>query len=299
MHIRKVRRETFVRGDVVFGKAYFFERMERDIDFHQEYLKIEEIVLNEPEYQYGGYPTINDEISRCFRSWEGRGNYTSFQELRQHLGFGYYKAPKTAQKYIPNGKVTGIDDFLLYCEMLLNMFVNLRDRYANYGNKERAKAIIDTMVYDFELINHEINYIEDNRVIIVQKNTAASAVADIVEPDLGDAIIKYNHHLLKGDLEGKKDILKKIADAIEPKRSDLKIADKIIENNFFYMVNNMNIRHNNCDSSDTNRYNSKFASLSSDEKEEWYDLIYQEGLMAFLSLEKVKINTKIEAFKKL
>ncbi len=278
------------------ARQNFFERMEREIDFHQEYVKIEKIVLNEPG---DGDASINDEILRYFRHWRDRGNYTSFQELRQHLGFEYYKDPKIAWKYIPDGKVAGIEDFLLYCEMLLNLLMNLIDKYANQDNKERAKVIIDTMVYDFELINYEISRLDEDRIIVVQKNVASSAVADIVEPNLGDAIIKYNHHLLKGDLEGKKDILKKIADALEPKRSDLKIADKTIENDFFYLVNNMNIRHNNCDKSDVGRYNDKFASLSVREKKEWYDLIYQEGLMAFLSLEHVKRSKKIAAFKKI
>ena len=39
------------------------------------------------------------------------------------------------------------------------------------------------------------------------------------------------------------------------------------------------------------------ASLSPKEQEEWYDEIYQEGLMAFLSLEQVKRNERIADFK--
>ena len=103
--------------------------------------------------------------------------------------------------------------------------------------------------------------------------------------------------MLKGDIEAKKAILKRIADALEPKRSDLKNANKTIESDFFYMVNNMNIRHNNCDPTDTKKYNAKFAALSVNEQEEWYDEIYQEGLMAFLCLEQVDRNMRIAEFK--
>lgn len=63
------------------------------------------------------------------------------------------------------------------------------------------------------------------------------------------------------------------------------------------MVNNMNIRHNNCDSSDEKKYNEKFASLSPEKQEEWYDEIYQEALMVFLCLEQVERKAKIDAFK--
>ena len=133
--------------------------------------------------------------------------------------------------------------------------------------------------------------------LVVQKDAAVSAVADIVAPELADAIIEYNHHLLKGDLKSKKMILKQIADALEPRRSELKTANKTIENDFFYMVNTMNVRHNNCDVSDPSKYNAKFAGLTDREKEEWYDEIYQEGLIAYLSLEQVDREKKILDFK--
>lgn len=275
------------------ARLNFFERMEREVDFQHEYRKIEDIMLNEPGK---GYHSINDDISESFRKWSGRGNFTSFYELRQHLGFTFYKDLNKSWTYVPSGKISCLDDFLLYCEMLLNMFYNFLVESVSFGNKDRVQSIIDTIQFDVEKIGHEI--INNNgKILILQKNAAATAVADIVTPELGDSIIEYNHHLLKGDIETKKAILKKIADALEPKRADLKATNKNIESNFFYMVNNMNVRHNNCDPADEKRYNAKFALLSAQEKEEWYDEIYQEGLMAFLALEHVEREKKIVAFK--
>lgn len=63
------------------------------------------------------------------------------------------------------------------------------------------------------------------------------------------------------------------------------------------MINCMNVRHNNCDASDKTKYKPQFAALTDKEKEEWYDEIYQEALMAFLSLEQVERNKKISDFK--
>lgn len=59
----------------------------------------------------------------------------------------------------------------------------------------------------------------------------------------------------------------------------------------------MNVRHNNCDASDSGKYNAKFAVLTDVKKEEWYDEIYQEGLVAFLLLEQVNREKRISAFK--
>ena len=59
----------------------------------------------------------------------------------------------------------------------------------------------------------------------------------------------------------------------------------------------MNVRHNNCDVADKKKYNAKFATLTSQEQEDWYDEIYQEGLMAFLMLEQANREKRIAAFK--
>lgn len=63
------------------------------------------------------------------------------------------------------------------------------------------------------------------------------------------------------------------------------------------MVNSMNVRHNNCDAADKKKYNAKFATLTSQEQEDWYDEIYQECLMAFLMLEQANREKRIAAFK--
>lgn len=51
------------------------------------------------------------------------------------------------------------------------------------------------------------------------------------------------------------------------------------------------------DALEPSKYNAKFAGLTDREKEEWYDEIYQEGLMAYLSLEQADREKKILDFK--
>ena len=104
---------------------------------------------------------------------------------------------------------------------------------------------------------------------------------------------EYNHYVLKGDLEKKKNILIKIAASLEPKKSGIKGINNQLCNDYFYLVNNMDIRHNNCDSSDKSNYNAYFDKLTIREKEEWYDEIYQMGLLIFLLLENKGRSTRI------
>lgn len=61
----------------------------------------------------------------------------------------------------------------------------------------------------------------------------------------------------------------------------------------------MDIRHNNCDSSDISNYNAFFDKLTKKEKEEWYDEIYQMGFLIFLLLENKEKSTKIANIKNL
>ena len=270
----------------------FFERLERELDIQFEYEKIENIVLNESD----GYNTINEDIEVNFSQWKFKKNYVSFEEVRNHMGFTY-SGSRNGMK-VPNAVVKNMDDFILYCEMIWNMVFGVLGDSVQYNGLESVLKVIEIIRYDLEKINHCVYKTKDKQYLIVQKDAAASAVADIVTPELADSIIEYNHYLLRGKLKDKQLILKMIADALEPKRIELKAINKTIESDFFYMVNSMNVRHNNCDASDPKKYNQKFAVLAPEKKEEWYDEIYQEGLMAFLLLEQVEREKKILDFKK-
>lgn len=267
----------------------FFQRIEREIDFQFEYNKIENIVLNEDI----GFETLEKEIERNFLKWKFKTNYASFGELRAELGFTYAQyGYKNLEAKAP---ISGIDDFILYCEMILNMFYGAV-QYKKSGNIDIIRKVVEIIKYDLDKISHKMHITDDNKILIVQKDPAAIAVADIVSPTLADSIIQYNHHLLKGDIKSKQLILKRIADALEPKRAELKQMNRTIETDFFYMVNNMNVRHNNCDKNAPG-YTEQFATLSKEQQEGWYDEIYQEGLMAFLILEQAKRTRKIKEFK--
>ena len=118
-----------------------------------------------------------------------------------------------------------------------------------------------------------------------------------IVPELDDVIIEYNHFLLKGNLERKKELLKKIADSLEPRRDLLKKLNKTAVDDFFFLVNKMNIRHNNCDPSDEAKYCKSFDEMSISEKEDWYDLIYNQALMLYILFDYQSRKEKIRNFK--
>lgn len=275
---------------------HFFERLEREIDFSNEYQKLEKMVIaeNYSNRAYSHY-SINDWIEDHFRSWEKRRNYISFSEVRSQMGFEFSVVDALEDPYIFRSDV-GMEDYFLYCEMIFNLLQGLQDVEMSSKMEEGTTHIMDTIYATTEQVGFELKQIE-SEWMIVEKNAAAIEVANL-NPGLDSVIIEYNHYLIRGDLDRKQELLKKIADAMEPKRGALNAINKSATDDFFWMVNNMNIRHNNCDATDEKNYFQAFAELPISEKEKWYDRIYDQALMLFILLEYQSRNTEIQQFKK-
>lgn len=274
---------------------HFFERLEREIDFSKEYRKLEEMVSVE-NYSSRAYVhySINDWIEENFRDWSNRHNYISFSEVREQVGFPIGVIKDGIYSF---RKDVGMEDYFLYFEMILNMLMGLRKSSMSPKMEKGTKHIIKTAIATIEKAGFEIKKI-DTEYMIVEKNAVAVEVADLV-PELADVIIEYNHYLLRGDMTRKQELLKKIADALEPKRATLNSINKSATEDFFWMVNKMNVRHNNCEVTDSRNYFKEFAELSRSEKEKWYDRIYEQSLMLFVLLEYQSRNRDIQAFKQM
>lgn len=271
---------------------HFFEKLEREIDFTKEYIKLELMVSFEKHGYYS--VSINDLVEDSFRDWEERQNYTSFSELREHLGFRISDSNGIKSKAFLRAH-TNMEDYFLYCEMLINLFAAFNlDRYGN-DYYSTVKDILNTMNYNIEKSGFEIRTVNGKKVI-VEKNAVSFAVADIAS-EISDVIIEYNHYLLRGEIKRKQEILKTISNSLEPKRKELNELNKSATDDFFWMVNNLNIRHNNCDASNKKTYNSEFAQMSISEQEGWYDRTYDQALYLFVLLNSKKRSSEIETLK--
>ena len=59
----------------------------------------------------------------------------------------------------------------------------------------------------------------------------------------------------------------------------------------------MNVRHNNCDPTNSGYYNKEIATLEPQKLEEWYDLIYEQALTLFVLLNQTERTKKIKELK--
>ena len=134
---------------------------------------------------------------------------------------------------------------------------------------------------DFKIVEFSKNLLK-----IVEKNAATTAVADKYsdkEPDLSFKVIEYNHFLLRGNIDRKREILCTIASKFEAVRPLLKSSGfKELESDAGFLVNNLNIRHNNTDAQSRSHI-PHVANMRPDELEKWYDKTYDVLLLTLLA----------------
>ena len=158
------------------------------------------------------------------------------------------------------------------------------------------KKIMDDCLAHY---NYKGEYFPElEQLIVIEDKPEATAVAEIVEPDISYKVLRYNHYILKGDLPAKKDILLALGADLEPKREQIKAIDKNLEDGIFYILNNLNLRHNNKTEGDKN-YKQAVADMDSNTLEHWYDELYQMMLLAYLQLDQVERNNQIKVLKQL
>lgn len=102
---------------------------------------------------------------------------------------------------------------------------------------------------------------------------------------------------MRGNVEGKKEILLKYASLLEPKEKILNSINPSLKKDLFYLFNNLNIRHNNIDCSDKGNYKKYVSEMTPQQIEEWYDETYQMCLLAFLEIEQSERKKKFDKLK--
>lgn len=230
--------------------------------------------------------TLFDFVDKyCFSSWPHRGHFIDVEDFLETAKFDEIREDA---KYC-------IDDLLTFIEVVYNFwqlsywkfFDNEKKFQLKWqGNYYHLKDVMDDVLQQY---NHVVYInIKQKKVLVIEDKPEVTAAAEIMSTDeLSLDIIKYNHRTLKGEIELKKKILLSLAAEIEPKRKQLHNINPKLEDDIFFMLNNLNIRHNNRSKKDKN-YKEHVAKMKKDRLEKWYDELYQMFLIAFLLLDNVK-----------
>ncbi|MCM1496658.1 MAG: hypothetical protein NC089_12790 [Bacteroides sp.] len=290
------------------GRKSIFEQLSDRINFLSEIQRIDKLIKDKSGINVKAFPRnasfyqepqiINFGIENfvdmyMFKSWKGRGTCVDCNDMLETLGL------KEILKDLKDITENDILNYLEYAANILRLAANvkLKDN-ASYNMTDVYYAALDNVNSCLNWLNFETKVFSGKDIVlVVEKNTAATSVAEFVDEELAYSIISYNHFLLKGNIAEKRKILLKLANEIEPKRRELEKINYKLADNIFFMLNNLNIRHNNRSVGDKN-YKEYIAKMKKSKLEEWYDEVYQEILLAYLLLDDENRKIKIEELKK-
>lgn len=254
------------------------------------------IMFESEELIYANYEEYNliDFVNEyCFKEWKMRGHCIDVDDFLKTADFDFYS--KDAK--------CNIESQFILIELIYNLWVLannklLKDKtkYQWFGNFYHLRDVMNDIL---EKNNHTIYFDKKNECLIVIENKPeVSAVVEIL-PDTNLAIdaIRYNHHSLKGNIGLKKSILLKLCLELEAKRKELEKINRSISDDIFFLLNKLNIRHNNVSTNHKSNYIEYVANMDITELEEWYDELYQMILLAFLLLDNKNRDTKIKKLK--
>ena len=230
----------------------------------------------------------------CFEDWMQRGHFVDLDDFLKCIGFDNLKKSATED----------VEEFLTLIELIYNVWVLVNVDVANYnkigykleweGNYYHLKKVMDDILGQYNYTAYVDK--KNEKVLVIENTPGVTAVAEIVEPSLALEVIKYNHYALKGEIELKKSILLKMAQQLEPQRKSLHTIDSKLEDNIFFMFNNLDLRHNNRSANDKS-YKEYVAKMKKRDLEKWYDELYQMVLLAFLLLDNVDRTEKVKELK--
>ncbi|WP_022757546.1 hypothetical protein [Butyrivibrio fibrisolvens] len=256
-----------------------------NVDIQKEYSRIYDLFY---EVSYDGYysqsVTLEDIVTECFNMLNTNliGRCLSLDDFNESYNYRFDPQPKDfsietlieLSEYVEN-----------FVRALMMAAMNAR---LDIQTLHKVEMHIESCMEDVGYKKVE----RDGIIIFVENNQAAISASEIIEPELAYSVLEYNHYKLKGNLARKKDILKNLADSIEPERSALKSINSNFTSDLFQLFNKF-IRHDNSD-------NNYISSMSDSEIEDVYDDIYQMWLLAKLQLEQADRNDKVrELIKKI
>jgi hypothetical protein len=236
------------------------------------------------------YYNIQDYAdNNYFSTWRNRNRCLSCEDMRDQIGI---------DKICSMVNLT-LNEVLIYIEYVINILYLCQLNFKEYEDHyfcDDYNKLCENIDEILNRVNHEVQYFEDKEMaLVVEKNPAATAVADIVDDDTAFKVIEYNHYLLKGDLNRKREILIALGDKFEPIKEALKTNGyNPMADDASFMLNNLNIRHNNHDGKNKKEHT---ASMTKKQIEEWYDKTYDVLLLCLLTNNYISLSANIKALR--
>lgn len=124
---------------------------------------------------------------------------------------------------------------------------------------------------------------EERLDCLLPGDIVADAAAEVLPDPISWQQLAYGHRSLKGDVEGKRELLLKLGYELESRRQELRDVNARLEKRVFACLNRLDIRHDN--RSEGANHNPELDYLPDADLEPLYDAVYRMLLVAFLELD--------------
>lgn len=271
-------------------RSNIFEILKKNYNITTEFQRIsrlfkEELIRN--TFNGAGY-TLEEITELEFSKWSGRETCINYEDMRFSLGIDEIEKNSYVRE----------EDIILCLEYYVNiikLFRNMESDYYLYKFSNHYSILLENIGKLLDYIHYQKYFIEkEDKVILIPKDPAAMAVAEQSSEDTALAILMYNHASLKGDLECKKEILRKIAKEYENLLKDGINGFSEYFDKARHMLNEFDIRHNNIDKGKSQH--KLILKMSAKKIEEWLDELYQLLLFCVLIKDNIARKSKIAEF---
>lgn len=235
-----------------------------------------------------GYISILSFVRKeGFYHWKNRGRCVNADDFLARLNYDNLWESAT----------TNLVDMLLLLEIVYN-FCCIASSHFHSKTAETVHELNQLKKMLDECLAHYnykgVYYREFEQLIVIEDKPEVTAVVEITEKPISHEVLRYNHFALRGNIKEKKNILRNMGDDLEPKLN--KITNSL-EDDISFMLNNLNIRHNNTEEGNK-YYKPGVAKMDNATLESWYDELYQMMLLAYLQLDQIGRNARIKELKK-
>ena len=252
-----------------------------------------------PDHEFKGDAIFGDEGERRSFADFCDEHFESFPialrgTCRSMAGFNKY------YKFYPDRiEEPDIDALLTLAEYFMTFSSALQAKITS-GGLYTAKLVNSHIIQHLKILLGKLHHkaiSEGPFVRLVPEDVIVAEVASKLPKELAIKTFLYRHRSMVGNIEKKREALSSLGHQLESRRE--MIHDKTLESAIFSILNNMNIRHNNVDPNDANKYREFVARLGPRELEKWYDRLYQMMVAAFARLDTAEDVAVYEANKRL
>ena len=262
---------------------HFYELLaEKEVNAKEEIARFEQLLDVESTNGFSVHLVLNNNILKLPPSV--RQTYCTIDDFIELNNLESWKIRKK-----------DVEKLVLYIEIILTILKYLKKCVNGYQMlMDNVKKIVANANHLADVLNYEIKEWE-NTVILVPRNQELQLAENYLvkrNKNLAMDVWHYEHRSMKGNVEQKRAVLQELSSFVEPYLSKM---ESVLRDNVGFLLNNLNIRHNNLKGAKSNAW---VQGLNPANLESWYDKTFVLLLRTIITKNQEGLVNEVEQLRK-